>query len=145
MYLNEAIGYDCAGHSMSVTWPWVILEEPSLSATFTLGATLPTGSIIIYQINILLRLCQIITEKIWNVGIGCNFRWGGHILMSGSRFLNYQINKSLYVLVWKYLKEAIGYDCAGHSKSVTWPCLILNIRLLSATLTLGATLPTGSV
>lgn len=44
-----------------------------------------------------------------------------------------------------YLKEAIGYDCAGHSRSVTRPDFIVNIRLLSATLTLGATLPTGSV
>lgn len=44
----------------------------------------------------------------------------------------------------QYLKLGAGYPCAGHSMSVAWPCLVLDIWPLSATFTLGATLPTGS-
>lgn len=38
------MGYDCAGHNMSITCPCLALVAPSLSATLILGATLPTGS-----------------------------------------------------------------------------------------------------
>lgn len=50
-YLKLGAGYPCAGQSMSVVWPYLELEIWPLSATFTFGATLPTGSIVIYQRN----------------------------------------------------------------------------------------------
>lgn len=42
------------------------------------------------------------------------------------------------------LKNGVGYDCAGQNRLFSRPTRIVAILILSAMLTFGATLPTGS-
>lgn len=44
-----------------------------------------------------------------------------------------------------HLYTGTGYDCAGQPKLNVWLLLALAFVISSATLTLGATLPTGSI
>lgn len=73
-YLKEGIGYPCEGHSIFVVSVCCVLDILTLSPTFTLGATLPTGSVRITKYSVLNNYSFILNQSDkMDVGIGSNF------------------------------------------------------------------------